>query len=115
MGAPGADILYDRAYGAGGTAATRAKRSLTNPEVTRHASPELQIALDLRSANSCESKRSLLDRATTSGDSRTATILESYAPSSGCGFLGTQDCWRCMHKDGSLATATAKLRARLSL
>jgi serine/threonine-protein kinase len=114
MGSQGADILYDVAYGSGQTpVATRAKHALAHPDVLRQASPALEIAVALRNAQNCESKKGLLDRAATGGDVRALAVLETYAPTSGCGFLGTRDCWSCMHKDGSLSAATTKLRARI--
>ncbi len=114
MGAQGADLLYDLAYGSGTPTqtASRAKRSLGHAEVAKHASPALQVSLDLRGAKDCDAKKELLVRASSQGDARTLAILESYAAKNGCGFLGLRDCYACMHKDDVLDKATAALRER---
>ena len=113
MGAQGADLLYDLAYGAGTNGNARAKKALEREEVTRGATPSLQIALELRGAKNCAAKKELLDRAATQGDARALAILDGYASKSGCGFLGMRDCYACMHDDGSLDRATSQLRARV--
>jgi serine/threonine protein kinase len=116
MGPPGTDILYDLAYGttSAGAATQRARRALARGEVQKHASPALQVTLDLRSARDCGDKKALLDQAATQGDARTLAVLETYTSKGGCGFLGTRDCFACMHKDGSLDQAIDKLRARIT-
>ena len=116
MGSSGADMLYDLAYTAGQPppVQTHARHALSHPDVMKHASRELQIAIDLRNATGCEAKKQLLDTAAAEGDARTLAIFDSYASTGGCGFLGTRDCWACMHKDGSLTSAMSKLRARVS-
>ncbi len=113
MGQQGADILYDIAYSGSSPSQARAKRALAHPDVTKHASAALEMALGLRNAKDCEAKKTMLDSVAAQGDARALTILESYAATSGCGFLGTRDCYSCMHKDGSLSAATAKLRSRV--
>jgi hypothetical protein len=114
MGQQGAEVLYDVAYGGAQTpAAQRAKHALARSDVLQKATPTLVVSIELRGTTSCEGKKALLDRAASQGDARTLTILESYTSTGGCGFLGTRDCWSCMHKDGSLAAATTKLRTRL--
>ncbi len=114
LGPPGADLLYDMAYGSGQSQATQshARRSLVHPDVTMHASPALQVTVELRNAKDCESKRELLDKAGTLGDARTLSILETYSNKGGCGFLGMKDCNSCMHKDDTLTRALTKLRER---
>ncbi|HSQ66228.1 MAG TPA: serine/threonine-protein kinase [Polyangiaceae bacterium] len=116
MGPPGTDILYDLAYGtsSAGPVVQRARRSLARIEVQKHASPALQITLDLRSARDCGDKRALLDQAATTGDARTLAVLESYQTRGGCGFLGTRDCYGCLRKDNALDQTIDKLRARIS-
>ena len=114
MGAAGADMLYDMAYGTGYSSAlsSHAKKSLQHGEVMRSASPALQIAIDLRAAKDCESKKQLLGTAATTGDARALTIVEGYGKKGGCGFLGMSDCYGCMRKDDTLEKATAALRSR---
>ncbi|HEY1958763.1 MAG TPA: serine/threonine-protein kinase [Polyangiaceae bacterium] len=114
MGAQGGDLLYDLAYGSSTAGQSRAKKALEREDVTRNASPALQVALELRASKGCEAKKELLDRAATQGDARALAILDGYAAKGGCGFLGMKDCYACMHDDGSLSRATDKLRARVS-
>ena len=45
---------------------------------------------------------------------RALATLKAYAPTRGCGFLGTRDCWPCVHKDGSLAKAIAEVEDRIA-
>jgi len=114
MGAVGAEMLYDMAYGSGQSSSlsSRAKKSLAHGEATRNASPALMVAIDLRAAKDCESKKELLTKAGALGDSRSLTIVEGYAKKGGCGFLGMSDCYGCMRKDDALEKATAALRSR---
>jgi serine/threonine protein kinase len=113
MGPQGADILYDIAYGPSSPGQSKARRALGHEDVTKHASPALRIALELRRTRDCAGKKELLDRAASFGDARTLSILDSYSKTSGCGFLGLRDCYGCMRKDDALASATEKLRKRL--
>src|SRR4029079_2914895 len=96
----GLDILYDIAYGTSGAqypqAASRAERVLRKPDVRKNATPGLLVALDLRAAQGCEAKRSLLPRAREAGDSRRLSILKPYLATSGCGFANVRDCWPCL-------------------
>jgi serine/threonine-protein kinase len=114
LGASGADMLYEMAYGSSPSSslASHAKKSLTHGEVTRSATPALQVALDLRAAKDCESKKELLTKAGTVGDARSLAIVESYAKRGGCGFLGMSDCYGCMRKDDTLEKTTTALRSR---
>jgi serine/threonine-protein kinase len=117
LGDSGPSILYDIAYSTWASqyqaAATRASRALQNPDVHGRGSPALQVALDLRSANTCEKKHNILPRATDVGDFHALPLLKSYVPNRGCGFLGARDCWSCMHKDGSLTKAIGAIEDRM--
>jgi serine/threonine protein kinase len=116
LGTAGPDILYDIAYATWGSqypaAAARAQKALAHADVRSRGTPALQIALELRAQGSCEKKKGLFARAMEVGDLRALATLKAYAPTRGCGFLGTRDCWPCMHKDGSLAKATAAIEER---
>jgi tRNA A-37 threonylcarbamoyl transferase component Bud32 len=115
MGSAGTDILYDLAYGsAPRSAQSKARASLGIPDVRAHASPALAVTLDLRATSSCESKHAHLARAREVGDARTLSLLRGYTATSGCGFLGTRDCFACMHHDGSLAAAIEAVESRLA-
>ncbi|HEX4513609.1 MAG TPA: hypothetical protein VH054_08740, partial [Polyangiaceae bacterium] len=114
MGATGADILYDMAYGSGQPQAisSHAKKSLAHGDAARNASPALQVAIDLRAAKDCDSKKELLAQAGANGDARALAIIETYANKGGCGFLGMRDCYGCMRKDDTLEKATAAIKSR---
>jgi hypothetical protein len=48
------------------------------------------------------------------GDYRALPLLKAYAARKGCGFLGSRDCWPCMHKDGTLDGAIKAIEDRTS-
>ncbi len=116
MGSAGADILYDLAYGPAshGSVSSKARAALGIPEVRAHASAALAVTLDLRNATKCETEKSHLARARDAGDARTLGVLKSFQATGGCGFLGTRDCYLCMHRDGSLASAIEAVESRLA-
>lgn len=115
MGSNGPDTLYNIAYELGPSyagAAEKAKKILRRPDVKAKASPALAVTLDLRTATKCDAKKALLVQAGQVGDNNTLSVLKQYTPTRGCGFLNARDCWPCMHKDGSLATAIHDIEAR---
>jgi serine/threonine protein kinase len=116
MAASGADILYEIGYGATRptAAGAKARLALATSDVRAHASPSLAVTLELRSTPGCEGKHTLLSRARDEGDARTLALLKTYAPTSGCGFLATRDCWPCLHRDGSLGIALKTIEDRLA-
>jgi serine/threonine-protein kinase len=116
MGTRGIDILYDIAYGVSGRqypqAATRARHSLDLQDVRGRASPAMGVILDFREAKTCDAKRGLLERARDQGDARLLSILPPYESTRGCGFLGTTDCYPCLHKDRTLREAMTAIQER---
>ncbi len=116
MGWAGPDILYDIAYGQSGAqyplAASRAQKSLVRSEVKALAKPALQVTIALRSAAGCDAKKSHFAEASEVGDARTVTALKGYASRRGCGFVGSRDCYPCMHKDGSLEKTISAIDER---
>jgi eukaryotic-like serine/threonine-protein kinase len=114
LGAAGPDILYDLAYGTGTNAlvAARARKSLAKPDVQKVMSPALDVTLDIKNTSGCESVKSLFGRAKDAGDERTVSVLRTYQATRGCGFVGTRDCYPCMHKDGSLSKTIAAIQAK---
>ena len=114
MGPVGPDTLYNIGYKITGypSASDHARRALAKSDVREKASPALAVTLELRGANSCSSKKALFDDASKVGDGETLAVLRTYTPTRGCGFLGTRDCWPCMHKDGSLAGVIHDIEAR---
>jgi eukaryotic-like serine/threonine-protein kinase len=118
LGAAGPDILYDLVYTTVASqypaAAKRASRALATADVRTRFNPGLQIAMDLRAANSCDKVKTILPRAGDLGGSRALAVLKAFLPNKGCGFLGTRDCWPCIHKDGSLAKTIATIEDRIA-
>ncbi len=114
MGSSGPDVLYDLAYGTGVGVNTqlRARKSLAKPEVQKLSTATVDVTLAIRKADSCEQKKSHFEKAREVGDQRTLVVLMSYTPKSGCGFVGTRDCWPCMHKDGSLLKTITAIQAK---
>jgi hypothetical protein len=116
MGTRGIDILYDIAYGASGRqypqAAARARHALELPETRARAGAALSVLLDFRDTKTCEAKHSLLERAHDQGDARMIAVLQAYESPRGCGFLGTSDCYPCMHRDKQLREALSAIEGR---
>jgi hypothetical protein len=112
----GIDILYEMAYAAWSSeypaAAQRAQKALAKPEVKARATNELRVAIDLRLAPTCPKKRDVLPRAQEVGDYRALPLLKAYSARKGCGFIGSRDCWPCMHKDGALDAAIKAIEDR---
>ena len=114
MGSRGPDALYDLAYGTGVGVNTqlRARKSLAKPEVQKLSSATVEVTLAIRKADSCEQKKAHFEKAREVGDQRTLVVLMSYTPKSGCGFVGTRDCWPCMRKEGSLLKTITAVQAK---
>ena len=115
LGARGVDALYLLAARPGpARLKARIRSSLSKPEVRALASPAALVALDLRTADSCELKRGLLPRTMQAGDARSLAQLKSLLPTHNCGPYGLFDCWECLRKDGALQSAIAAIETRLS-
>src|SRR5690606_1056469 len=91
----------------------RAGKLLARPEVRASASPAADVLLDFRAAKSCKAKKELLGRAKEHGDERMLEALTPMKSARGCGFLGSRDCWSCVHKDGSLEDTIDGSEARV--
>lgn len=115
MGWQGVDALYRLAYDSKSKspkAAARAKKSLKTEAIRKKASKAAQIALDMWAAGGCEPKYKLLERARDDGDERTLVQLRALTSSSGCGFLGMGDCWKCMRRSNLLTEAIKAIDER---
>jgi len=86
---------------------------LNKSEVIGHASPALSVLLDLRAAKTCDAKRDVLSRVREAGDARVIPTLKTLQRTRGCGFLGTRDCYPCLHRDNELDTTFAAVSARM--
>jgi eukaryotic-like serine/threonine-protein kinase len=76
------------------------------------AKPALAVTISIRTAGGCEAKKAHFAEASEVGDARTITALKPYASRRGCGFVGSRDCWPCMHKDGSLERTITAIEER---
>jgi serine/threonine-protein kinase len=114
LGTKGPDLLYELSTtkGVAPRTLTRLKQTLAKPQVKGRMSPALAIALELRAASGCESKKSLLGRAKEQGDARSLASLRNLQAPKGCGFLGLGDCWSCLRKDNALGAAIAAIEER---
>jgi serine/threonine-protein kinase len=116
MGMRGIDILYDIAVGQSGRmypqAAARAKKTLDLAEVRKRASPALGVLLAFRDAKTCDAKHALLESVRDKADARMLSILQPYEAARGCGFLGRNDCYPCMHRDHALEEAKEAITER---
>ncbi|MFO0620177.1 MAG: serine/threonine-protein kinase [Polyangia bacterium] len=85
---------------------------LAKENVRRIASPDGQMALDLRSATTCEAKRGLIGKAGKQGGRRTLETLMKLQSPSGCGPGGQTDCWPCLRRNNPLQAAINEIKQR---
>jgi serine/threonine-protein kinase len=88
-------LLYSTERSARTAAANRIVSSPAGgPEVAR-------LAADIELAERCSDRRSALTRLRELGDPRALPLMDRLdaLPRRGCGFLNTQDCWRCIRGD----------------
>lgn len=114
MGARGADVVYDLAQARNVRAAVRARAEawLDSAPFQVASSPELNIAVALKSAKTCQQKYALLLRAKNVGDERSLAYIKPLSRTSGCGPGKKADCWACLRKDTRLADALSAIQAR---
>jgi eukaryotic-like serine/threonine-protein kinase len=86
-------------------AAARARRDLDTPDVRKRASPALAVLMAFREAKTCDQKHALLEAVRDRGDARLLPLLVPYESARGCGFLGRNDCYPCMHRDHQIEEA----------
>lgn len=80
--------------------------------LSRRASPQLRVAIELEATASCEKLAAILPRCVKDADARSVERLEELAKVVGCGDSGKQDCYPCLRADTSLARATERARSR---
>lgn len=114
LGRAGVDLLFDVwASTPEKTAATRgARRWLDTDSVRERASPALLVALQIREVKGCEAALELLPRVIDVADDRSLLPLKRFQSTSGCGFLGFEDCYPCLRKDDALERAVAEVGER---
>jgi eukaryotic-like serine/threonine-protein kinase len=118
MGMRGIDLLFDIGYGSSGRmypqAASRARKSLDQAEIRKRASPALATLIAFRDAKTCDQKHGLLEDVRDKADARMLPQLQPYESARGCGFLGRNDCYPCMHKDHLLQDARQGITERMN-
>lgn len=114
MHAAGPDLLYQLTQDAKGDRALSGdvERRLTRPSVLERATPAARIAIDLRATKSPCERRKLFERAGRHGDARSLPWLTPLLSRTGCGFLSTGDCSKCLGNRADLEEAVAAIRAR---
>jgi hypothetical protein len=113
-GTVGPDILYEVWTGVVQKSdVTELARMLVNTKDVRgRASPALNVALDLRAAETCEQSRDVLGRARKQGDRRSLHLLRKLLVKSGCGPAKRQDCYPCLREGDDLKQAIALVATR---
>ena len=113
FGSRGVDALYTLAKNPGPSRVkAKVNALLGRPEVRAQASPAAAIAIELRAADRCNKKRSLLPRAAAQGDQRALQQLQALLQTHNCGAYGLSDCWSCLRQDDALQSALAAIEAR---
>jgi hypothetical protein len=88
------------------TDATRLAEALVHSrDVRAKASPALQVALELRAAETCEERKALVVRALQHGDQRCLSLLGRLKSATGCGPTKRDDCHPCLREGGELDEA----------
>jgi hypothetical protein len=90
--------------------ATELARALVySADVRPKASPALAVALELRTAETCEQYKAILPNALKDGDRRSFQLLSKLGAKRGCGPKKTLDCFACLRepRDDLAATMNA--------
>lgn len=104
----GADLLYEVwTRTPTRTEATELARALVfSTDVRLKTSEALSVALDLRTAESCEQYKALLPKALKDGDRRSAPPLLKLNNKRGCGPKKRDDCYACLREPQDELAAT---------
>ncbi|HEU4579406.1 MAG TPA: hypothetical protein VFS67_14190 [Polyangiaceae bacterium] len=113
-GPAGPDVLYAvwEKAGGGSRAASLAQQLLYSADQRAKATPALQVALDLRSAASCDDYAKVLPSVLKSGDQRSTATLRALRHNDGCGADGKQDCYACLRGSTLLEDALRAVEKR---
>jgi hypothetical protein len=103
-----ADLLYEVWTGSSArTDATELARALVySTDVRPKASAALSVALELRTAESCEQYRAVLPQALKAGDRRSLHLLTKLSNRRGCGPKKAEDCYACLREPADELAAT---------
>lgn len=101
LGAHGSDLIYDvwrDHLGQPGMTpiVARAQRLVRGGDLTKQATPALQMAIALDAAKVCAEYRKLLPRAVEVADQRSLATLEALQQTRGCGADAKRDCFPCL-------------------
>jgi len=112
----GADLLYEvwTSRSLPPATAELARSLLYSRDVRPSASPALAVALELRSADSCEALEVALPKALSDGDRRALAPLAKLNSRRSCGAKQTPDCYSCVRsqmKQVNAAIGAIKRRA----
>ncbi|MEY4546290.1 MAG: hypothetical protein RL685_2485 [Pseudomonadota bacterium] len=113
-GSVGPDLLYsvwEKAAG-GSRAASLAQQLLYSADQRSKATPALLVALDLRSAATCDDYLRVLPAAVRDGDQRSSATLRALRHGDGCGADGRQDCYACLRDSPLLENALKAIDRR---
>ncbi len=104
----GADLLYEVWAGTAerSDSTELARALLYSTDLRRNASPALSVALDLRSAETCEQFKALLPKALKDGDRRSLHPLSKLSGKRGCGPKKAADCYACLRDQSDELSAT---------
>jgi serine/threonine-protein kinase len=93
MGRRGADLLYDL-FVTSANLRVAARERLDQAKAKGHFSPALAVAYDLRTADGCDARNGMLDRAAKVGDERSIAILQMFGnrTKKGCGYKKRMPC-----------------------
>jgi hypothetical protein len=111
----GADLLYEvwTSRSLPPATAELARSLLYSRDVRPHASAALAVALELRSAESCEAVQAALPKAASEGDRRSLAALAKLNARRGCGENEAHDCYACLRSQMKpVVTAIAKVKGR---
>jgi CheY-like chemotaxis protein len=108
------DLIYETWAGTPGKSQmTELAESLVFSErVRKRASPALAVALDLRTAESCEVAKLALSRAVAQADRRSLRPLSRLVSQRGCGPAKAADCYPCLRSQDTLRKAITAARSR---
>lgn len=97
----GPDLLFEvwASRSSASVTAELARALLYSRDVRKSASPALAVALDLRSADSCQAVQAALPSARANGDTRAIAPLVKLSYRRGCGVAQREDCHPCLRSN----------------
>lgn len=103
-----ADLLYEvwTSTPAKNDTTELARTLLYSTDVRPKATPALSVALQLRSAETCDQYRTALPLALKDGDRRSLHLLTKLTNKRGCGPKKTEDCFACVRQQPDEVAAT---------